>query len=499
MTGPETFKFLGRQATLEEVGWDGPGPSKLWRYNQHYFEDLISINAGQRERGHRILIHHWIQHNKVGEGVGWESYPVSLRIVNWIKWALNGHELDSETSDSLAEQIRWLQNRLEIHLGGNHLVSNAKALVFGGLFYDGKEADQWLQKGLKILQREISEQVLPDGGHYERSTMYHALALIDFIDLCNISNVHAARLTQDHVEQLEVWRATCRLMLNWLSSMSHPDGEISFFNDAAMRVAPAPREIARYYRSVIGHEKEKLNRAGLQFLSHSGYARLTNNNLVLIADIGPVGPDHLPGHAHADTLSFEFSLHGQRVLVNSGTSTYDEGAERLRQRGSAAHNTLVVNGENSSEIWKSFRVARRAYPSVFSVTDDCTGTLTIDASHDGYKRFSKPVEHRRVWTLQSHSLTIYDTIVGAPESVEVYFHFHPSVRVVEYDGVCSGKLVINGNHIANWKCDALTSKLEQGSWHPEFGLSIANSRLRLVPRGTQCTITFDWWTQGKAI
>ena len=499
MAEPETFNFLGTQAALKDVGWDGPGPSKLWRYNQHYFEDLICIDAVERERWHRRLIHNWIQHNRVGEGVGWDSYPVSLRIVNWIKWTLNGHELDSETSASLAEQIRWLQNRLEIHLGGNHLLSNAKALVFGGLFYDGEEADQWLHKGLKILHREVPEQVLADGGHYERSTMYHALALIDLIDLCNISNLFAASLTQGHVAQLRAWRATSRAMLNWLSSMLHPDGEISFFNDAAMCVAPAPREIIRYYRSVLGNEEENTNRAGLQFFSHSGYVRLTNDHSVLIADVGPVGPNHLPGHAHADTLSFEFSLYGQRVLVNSGTSTYDEGAERLRQRSTSAHNTLVVNGENSSEIWKSFRVARRAFPTVFSVADDGAGTLTIDASHDGYQRLSKPVEHRRVWTLTAHSLTISDTVSGTPESVEVFFHFHPSVRVVEYDGGCSGRLVIKGSHIANWKCDAITSKLEKGSWHPEFGVSIVNSRLRIVPRGAQCSITFDWGIQSKAI
>ena len=79
-----------------------------------------------------------------------------------------------------------------------------------------------------------------------------------------------------------------------------------------------------------------------------------------LLDVAPVGPDYLPGHAHADTLSFELSLFGQRVLVNSGTSQYEAGPERSRQRGTAAHNTVIVDGHDSSEVWAGFRVARRA-------------------------------------------------------------------------------------------------------------------------------------------
>ena len=81
---------------------------------------------------------------------------------------------------------------------------------------------------------------------------------------------------------------------------------------------------------------------------------------LLVCDVAPIGPDHLPAHAHADTLSFELSFKGRRVFVNSGTSEYGLSAERQRQRGTAAHNTLVLDEENSSEVWAGFRVARRA-------------------------------------------------------------------------------------------------------------------------------------------
>src|SRR5690606_37317091 len=86
---------------------------------------------------------------------------------------------------SLAVQVRWLRRCLEIHLLGNHLIANAKALVFAGLYFSGPEAHRWLATGLRILEREIAEQILPDGGQFERSTMYHALAYEDMLDLVN--------------------------------------------------------------------------------------------------------------------------------------------------------------------------------------------------------------------------------------------------------------------------------------------------------------------------
>jgi uncharacterized heparinase superfamily protein len=89
--------------------------------------------------------------------------------------------------DSLAVQVRWLRRRLEWHLLSNHLFANAKALMFGGAFFDGPEAGDWREGGLRILAREVPEQVLPDGGHFERSPMYHAILLEDMLDLLNLS------------------------------------------------------------------------------------------------------------------------------------------------------------------------------------------------------------------------------------------------------------------------------------------------------------------------
>ena len=246
LIGPEEFVFIGQAGRLSEVGWDGDAREKLWRYNQHYFYDLNASGGGNRYKWHQALLDNWVENNPPAKGNGWEPYPTSLRIVNWIKWALAGNDLSSDCKHSLAIQARWLTKRLEIHLLGNHLFSNAKALVFAGLYFKGMEADRWLGQGLRILQREVDEQILPDGGHFERSTMYHVLALEDMLDLCNVTNCYPDALAKSQYEQAAKWPDIIAKMRRWLKVMVHPDDNISFFNDAALEIAPALNEIDAY-------------------------------------------------------------------------------------------------------------------------------------------------------------------------------------------------------------------------------------------------------------
>jgi hypothetical protein len=93
LLGSDEFLFLGERGSLRELGWDGPQREKLWRYNQHYFDDLNARDAETRADWHRDLIDTWIRENPPGRGSGWEPYPTSLRMVNWVKWALAGNPL----------------------------------------------------------------------------------------------------------------------------------------------------------------------------------------------------------------------------------------------------------------------------------------------------------------------------------------------------------------------------------------------------------------------
>ncbi|MDW8468891.1 MAG: alginate lyase family protein [Burkholderiales bacterium] len=383
---------------------------------------------------------------------------------------------------SLAVQARWLRARLEWHLLGNHLWANAKALVFAGSFFAGPEADAWRARGLEMLRHELREQVLPDGGHFELSPMYHAIVLEDLLDLIQLSRRFRGLVP---AADIAAWSECVPRMMRWLQVMSHPDGEIAFFNDAAIGIAPNFDTLAEY--------AEQLGLGGcppladaLVVLPDSGYVRAQAGPAVLIADVARIGPDHLPGHAHADTLSFELSLHGARVFVNGGTSTYERNRERLRQRGTAAHNTVEVNGSDSSEVWASFRVARRARPRNFLV-DSHAGVLRIECAHDGYLRLPGRVLHRRIWRLAANRLEVEDYLTGSYSTAIARYHCHPSVRVTD-DSRLQGPAPVR----LRWRCEGASAHVREDSWHPEFGKALPAQCIELEFKRSQAVMRIEW-------
>ncbi len=468
LTGPTRFRFLNEEAELAEHGWDDPNLAKLWRYNQHYFDDLNARDTAQRHEWHKALIAEWIASNPPPVGSGWEPYPTSLRIVNWIKWALAGNTLDHSARGSLATQTRWLTKRLEWHIRGNHLFVNAKALVFAGLFFDGDEAKAWLDLGLDILRREIPEQILSDGAQFELSPMYHALALEDMLDLANVARGFGKmNLSGEFSEPVPT-------MLDWLALMSHPDRRIAFFNDAAWGVAPENTDLYRYAAALgfetVGAEPEQMG-GGLRHSAPSGYFRMANARAVVFGDVAQVGPIYLPGHAHADTLSFELSLDGERLIVNSGTSVYGLGSERERQRGTAAHSALVIDGADSSEVWAGFRTGRRA--RCFDVQTEETETgMMVRGSHDGYAHLpGKPIHHRE-WRMEADALTVIDTVTGSGHHLlEAYFRLAPGISPqLTHDRRCE-LFGPDGQLLAGVTAQGVVLETIPTTWHPQFGIS----------------------------
>ena len=122
----ETFIFLHEKFNLKEVGWDNPHITKLWRYNLHYFEYLMQDDIRKNHDDIQYeIIENWLDTNTIGKGTAWEPYPTSLRIINWIKWHWKTGKLSEKAKISLWNQVRWLVNRPEFHLLGNHLFINA--------------------------------------------------------------------------------------------------------------------------------------------------------------------------------------------------------------------------------------------------------------------------------------------------------------------------------------------------------------------------------------
>lgn len=481
----DTVRLLNvERRCVAAADWHPPEASKLWIYHLHYFEDLNARQASLRCEWHREWLQRWVQENPPGLGEAWEAYPLSRRIVNWVKWTLRGNELPALCRDSLAVQARWLAARVEHHILGNHLLVNAAALLHAGLYFRGAEPQSWFERGLTILTRELREQVLPDGGHFERSPMYHAAVLGDLLDLVNLCRAYEAATPVE-------WLALSARMQTWLNAMTHPDGEIAFFNDAACGVAPTAAQTAAY-AGRLGMPATPGHSADLAMLDPSGYVRAQAGPALLLCDCAPVGPDHLPAHAHADTLSFELSLHGQRVLVNSGVSQYGTDAERLRQRGTAAHNTVVVDGQDSSEVWGGFRTARRARVRDHSARA-APPPLTIEAVHDGYRRLQGRNEHLRRWQLDARTLQIEDRITGPFRTAQAFFHLHPQFEVAQR---ASAELRLTGPHMpASLRMSfegAAAVGVQSGTWHPGFGVVRANRQIVVQLAGPALITRLEW-------
>ena len=468
MLSLNTFDFLNEVHEIPINDWNNTKYSKLWLYNLHYFDDLNSHKASNRVNLHKSFIDLWIDENPPFKGIGWESYPSSLRIINWIKWSMKGNSLKDHWVLSLEIQVRFLSNNIEMHLLGNHIIANAKALIFAGLFFQGNEATRWYKKGKKLLESELSEQILPDGGSFELSTMYHSILLEDMLDLVNLHRTYNQKILNGLEDKIP-------LMFNWLKVMCHPDGQISFFNDAAFGVAPS-LEALENYAERLNFSEFISNKDRISKLENSGYTRIEFDNLVALIDRSPIGPDYLPAHAHADTLSFELSLYGKRIIVNSGTSIYGETEERQRQRSTNSHSTVMIDGENSSEVWSGFRVARRAKISKSFEIDD-GDKITLSASHNGYHRLKGKPTHFRKWEFFNQLLLVEDQIIGkGVHDIDVIFPLHPSLNLINTN-LNEVLVEVLGKKI-RLKFEGKGSlNVEKSTYHPEFGLSIDNYKI----------------------
>lgn len=340
-----------------------------------------------------------------------------------------------------------------------------------------------MDKGLKILDAEMPEQILEDGGHFERSPMYHAIILDDLLDLINLSRAYGREIPVDWLDAYIRMRA-------WLIAMSHPDGDIALFNDAAFGIAPRWEELDAYAERLQLILQSYPPDPILRF-PETGYVRCEQGPAVLLLDVAPVGPDYLPGHAHADTLSFELSLFGQRVFVDSGTSTYEKTPERERQRGTAAHNTLIVDGQDSTEVWGGFRVARRAYPLNLTCGMTSKGVF-VDCAHDGYRRLSGKVVHRRRWDFTEGRLALRDRVEGNFDEAQARFHLHPEVKVAAVEGEGCRLTLADGHEVVVRVMGADALRVESTTWHPAFGVTVPNHCLVAEIRTGELVTQIEW-------
>ena len=411
------------------IDWNYRDYGKLWTYNLTYFEYL-------KDKNDLSLIYDFIK-NIFYIKDGLEPFPISLRGISWIKFLTKFEIIDKEIDDSLYSQYYILLDNLEYHLLGNHLLENGFSLLFGAYYFQ----DEILYKKAKeILKKELDEQILDDGAHFELSPMYHQIMLFRVLDCMNLLQNNSWK-KQELLKYLE---EKASLMLGWLKNISYENGEIPLFNDSANKIAPSSKELFEY-ASKLGINNIVKN------LNQSGYRKRKKENYECIVDVGEVGASYIPGHAHADTFNFELYIKNKPFIVDTGLSTYNIGKLRDSQRSTKAHNTFEINNENSSEVWGGFRVANRA-----SIIEVMENNDYIKAMHDGYnKKFG--VLHTRMWKFEEDKIVIEDNLSKKCNAIS-RFHFHPNVRENE---------IINKINLNN-----LQYKIENYNYAPEFNKTI---------------------------
>ena len=485
-------KFLNQGGAVNNASdWNDKNQTKLWLYNLHYFDDLNADGFDTRRQQQVNFINQWIDENPAPLGNGWEPYPVSLRIVNWVKGFLSGISPDQAILNSLSKQADFLSQDLEYHLLGNHLFANAKALIFSGTYLEGKDADSWLQTGIDIYAKELDEQVLPDGGNFELTPMYHVIMLVDLLDLINLWTAYPKKINAAIVEKT---KQVAEKMIGWLKIMSHNDGEISFFNDTAFGIAPNTSRVREYATKLGLHSPLNGPITGEELkvfdLKSSGYVVVKSNEYSLVCDLARIGPSYQPGHAHADTLSYEFSLGNQRVLVNSGISEYGLNKERLRQRKTAAHNTVMVNDMDSSQVWSGFRVAKRAGVLNRVINTVVDNSVKFSAAHNGFKQQGVDCLHYRDWLVEKDSVIVTDKLVGNYINAVGYLHLHPEIKVLSVAN--EEVLLASRAYYIVMKVSGSNISIEDTTWHPEFGITVNNKSLSFLFTQSTLTIAITW-------
>lgn len=430
-------------------------------------------------------LHSWWDACPYLMGPHWtSSLELAIRLINW-SWVwhllggLNGPVLGSAAHRELRD--RWLRSIYQhahfIHghfsrysSANNHLIGETAGLFIASVTWPHwAECEQWREEAFAVLTEEALRQNTVDGVNREQTTSYQQFVL-DFLllaALCGQAN---------GVDFPPSYRDRLERMMEFLAAVRDRGGHVPMIGDAddgfVLRLAPQPdhcpfqsllatgavlfgradfKLAAKYCddktRWMLGatgesafHQlEEAAPRSRIRAFPQGGYYILgshfnTPDEVLCVVNAGPLGYLSLAAHGHADALAFTLSLGGQEFLIDPGTFAYHtQKIWRDYFRGTAAHNTLRVDGEDQSVIGGNFMWIHHANVrcDLFTSGDD---TDHFVGSHDGYARFADPVTHRRsvLWDKPAGTLLVEDTIECAQShDVEQFWHFAEDVIVLQ--------------------------------------------------------------------
>lgn len=334
--------------------WKEYEASHLWNYNLHYLEFLVPLSVKHYVTGEEKykskyveILTSWLDSADRNKDA-YEPYTISMRIPNLLIGmeflGELGETLEQKIYASLIGQYKYLQQHLELALLANHYLENLKAIVIGSIFFHEQDV---YHKYFDLFLRQVKEQVLPDGMHYERSLMYHKIILEGLLRVYKVLSSSHHNLD---AEKLLPW---IRRMAEAMGSLENGFVSTPLFNDAGDNVGKSCAALFAACREVCG----ELDTGKMGF-PDAGYYRLDYRNCKVLFDCGDIGPKYMGGHAHNDCLSFELAIDGKKIFTNSGTGQY-QGNMRKFFRSTAAHNTMMIDDREQSELWGEHRAARR--------------------------------------------------------------------------------------------------------------------------------------------
>ncbi|MGB7601052.1 MAG: alginate lyase family protein [Candidatus Sulfotelmatobacter sp.] len=524
--------FKVKYLDFEEVG-----DSKItWELNRH--QHFVTLAKAYRLTGNEKFAHeifaqwrHWHKENPYPVGINWaSSLEVGYRSLSWI-WTLLllqdcpvfTTELRRQWQQALSLNGRHIETYLSTYFSPNtHLLGEALALFSLGTLFPGmKNAKRWQRRGWEILQNEAAKQVRNDGFYFEQSTYYHVYTLDIFL--------HARVLAAlNGVEISPTYDAVLERMLNALLLLGRAGIAPSIGDDDGGRIFDALRNRAEQmldplatgavlyrrgdFKFAAGNVREEtlwlLGVKGLAAfdllpasdpsvsstaLAESGFYLMADekSGQELLIDAGPLGAGS-GGHGHADALSVCLVRDGRNLLIDPGTFEYvGDRDERVRWRGTGAHNTMQVDGQDQAEgtgpfSWKN--------PPRVKVEQWINGQQfdLFQGSHNGYSRLPSPVIHRRwVFHRKERFWLVRDVAEGSgTHQLEIAWHIGPTLSPVASkdcvfaDDLDSVALLTADGH--DW-----SQSVRRDYWSPAYG---HKQRASVVNFGTKVELPADFVT-----
>ena len=399
--------------------WFPPSAGPEWFAAWHGFgwiADLTTAGGTARDAA-SDLVRSWLRENAGWHDVTWRADVLATRIFAWI-----GHfdEIVKRDQDqtlrramltSIAAQLRHLGRTASWEVAGAARLRALTGLIAGRAAIGDSETR--LARVLKVLEREIPTQILPDGGHLSRNPSLQLQVLQDLIDT-------RAVLRAVQIETPPSVQQAIERMAPMLRFFRHGDRRLALFNDSL--------EEDGVLIDLVLTRSETKGRPPSQ-AANTGFDRLQAARSLVIVDTGRSPPRGFDETAHAGALSFEMSHERERIIVNCGAYRGPKSSWSRVGRASAAHSVLVVADTNSVEIREDGALGR-APTSLARERAEHEGQQWISATHDGYRqRFGLTYARQLFLAADGEDLRGEERLTGRPgANFAVRFHLHPSVQ-----------------------------------------------------------------------